>query len=170
MVIQTSLLGFARKWGAVRWYFEITGSAGKSLSKTLIFASTNPQSGNSLIIESKVQYMKITSSNLGRTCCVSEIMFLIFRTILVHNMFPPCSAKRKASDKDLPVRSKVVTPSLMARAEILKNNSLVFCRWFEDKGLFEINYPVGRCYNFLSCLIEFWMIAVKILQHKRINR
>ena len=35
--------------------------------------------------------MKIPSSNLGRTCCV-------------HNMFSPCSAKRRASDKDLPVQ------------------------------------------------------------------
>ena len=50
-----------------------------------------------LFIELQVQYMKITSSNasnLGRT----------FRTIFVHNMFSPCSAKTRASDKDLPVR------------------------------------------------------------------
>ena len=44
----------------------------------------------------------IPSSNLGRTCCV-QILFLTFRTIFVHNMFSPCSAKRRASDKDLPV-------------------------------------------------------------------
>ena len=30
-------------------------------------------------------------------------MFLTFRTIFVQNMFSPCSAKRRASDKDLPV-------------------------------------------------------------------
>ena len=30
---------------------------------------------------------------------VSDIQF----SILVHNMFSPCSAKRRASDKDLPV-------------------------------------------------------------------
>ena len=30
-------------------------------------------------------------------------MFLTFRTISVHNMISPCSAKRRASDKDLPV-------------------------------------------------------------------
>ena len=47
--------------------------------------------------------MKIPSSNLGRTCCV-EKLFRTFRTIFVHNMFSPCSAKRRASDKDLPVR------------------------------------------------------------------
>ena len=38
----------------------------------------------------------------GGTCCV-EKLFLTFRTIFVHNMFSPCSAKRRASDKDLPV-------------------------------------------------------------------
>ena len=69
---------------------------GKSLSEALIFASTNPQ------YELQVQFIKITSSNLGRTGCVQKL-FLIFRTIFVHNMFYPCSAKRRASQKDLPV-------------------------------------------------------------------
>ena len=75
---------------------------GKSLSEALIFASTNPQYDDRLFIELQVQYMKIPSSNLGRTCCVQKL-FLTFRTISVHNMFSPCSAKRRASDKDLPV-------------------------------------------------------------------
>jgi hypothetical protein len=48
--------------------------------------------------------MKIPNSNLGRTCCVQKL-FLTFRTIFVHNMFSPCSAKRRASDKDLPVKN-----------------------------------------------------------------
>ena len=46
--------------------------------------------------------MNIPSSNLGRTCCVQKL-FLTFRPIFVHNMFSSCSAKRRASDKDLPV-------------------------------------------------------------------
>ena len=73
---------------------------GKSLSEALIFASTNYD--NRLFIELKVQYMKIPSSNLGRPCCVQKL-FLTFRTIFVHKMFSPCSSKRRASDKDLPV-------------------------------------------------------------------
>ena len=72
------------------------------MSEALIFASTNPQYDDRLFIELQVQYMKIPSSNLGRTCCVQKL-FLIFRTIFVHNMFSPCSGKRRASDKDLPV-------------------------------------------------------------------
>ena len=40
--------------------------------------------------------------NMGRTCCVQKL-FLTFRTISVHNMFSPCSAKIRASDKVLPV-------------------------------------------------------------------
>ena len=76
-------------------------SKGKSLSETLIFASTNPQYDDRFFIELQAQYMKIPNSNLGRTCCVQKL-FLTFRTNFVHNMFSPCSAKRRASDKDLP--------------------------------------------------------------------
>ena len=78
-------------------------NTGKSLSEALIFASTSPQYDDRLFIELQVQYMKIPSSNLGRTCCVQKL-FLTFITIFVHNMFSPCPAKRRASDKDLPVQ------------------------------------------------------------------
>ena len=74
---------------------------GKSLSEALIYASTNPQYDDRLFIQLHVQYMKIPSSNPGRTCCVQK-SFLTFRTIFVHNIFSPCSSKRRASDKDLP--------------------------------------------------------------------
>jgi hypothetical protein len=79
---------------------------GKFLSEALIFASTNPQYDDRLFSELTVQYMKIPSSNLGRTCCVQKL-FLIFRTIFVRNMFYPCSAKTRVSDKDLPVTELV---------------------------------------------------------------
>ena len=75
---------------------------GKSLSEALIFASTNPQYDNRLFIELQVQYMKIPSLTLGKTCCVQKL-FLTFRKFFVHNMFSQCSEKRRASDKDLPV-------------------------------------------------------------------
>ena len=77
------------------------------MSEALIFASTNPQYDDRLFIELQVQYMKIPSSNLGRTCCVQKL-FLTFKTIFVHNMFSPCSAKRRASDKDLPVNFAII--------------------------------------------------------------
>jgi hypothetical protein len=91
------------RWDAVPTInvpFVVTG---KSLSEALVFASTKPQYDDRLFIELQVQYMKIPSSNLGRTCCVQRL-FLTFRTIFVHNMYSPCSAKRRASDKDLPVQ------------------------------------------------------------------
>ena len=44
--------------------------------------------------------MKTPSLNPWRTCCVQKL-FRTFRTIFVHNMFSPCFAKRRASDKDL---------------------------------------------------------------------
>ena len=80
---------------------------GKSLSEALIFALANPQYDDRLFIELQVQYMKIPSSNLGRTCCVQKL-FLTFRTIFLHNMFSPYSTKRRASDKDLPVFTQLI--------------------------------------------------------------
>ena len=59
--------------------------------------------------------MKIPSSNLGRTCCVQKL-FLTFRTIFVHNIFSPCSAKRRASDKDLPVQPST-TPNPILKSK-----------------------------------------------------
>ena len=93
---------FWKKWTG---FFKIQLhqlSTGKSLSEALIFASTNPQYDDRLFIELQVQYMKVPSSNLGKTCFVHKL-FLTFRTIFVHNMFSLCSAKRSASDKDLSV-------------------------------------------------------------------
>jgi hypothetical protein len=55
------------------------------LSEALIFASTNPQYDDRLFIELQAH--------------------LTFRTIFVHNIFSPCSANRRASDKDLPVKA-----------------------------------------------------------------
>ena len=76
---------------------------GESLSEALIFASTNPQYDDRLFTKLQVQYMKIPSSNLGRTC----------------------SAKRRASDKDLPVSLRFENNSLK-NSEKLQN-------WFDQK-------------------------------------
>ena len=58
---------------------------GKSLSEAHILSSTNPKYDDRLFIELQAQYMKFP------------------RTIFLHNMFSTCSAKRRPSDKDLPV-------------------------------------------------------------------
>ena len=65
--------------------------------------------------------MKIPSSNLGRTCCVQK-SFLTFRTIFVHNMFSLYSAKRRASDKDLPVRKIQIKIQIFLPPLSAKNN------------------------------------------------
>ena len=113
---------------------------GKSLSEALIFASTNPQYDNSLFIELQVQYMKIPSSNLGRTCCVQKL-FLTFRTIFVHNMFSPCSTKRRASDKNLPV-------SFMTSSSVLFKFR---CCW----NIFNCCQALYFDRSFSDCLLEF---------------
>ena len=51
--------------------------------------------------------------NMGRTCCVQKL-FWMSKTISVHNMFSPCSAKRRASDKDLPVLQHLTAPVWVA--------------------------------------------------------
>ena len=81
-------------------------STGKSLPDTLIFASTNPQYDDILFIQLQVQYVKIPSSEHGENMLCTEIS--TFRTICVHNMFSTCSAKIRASDKDLPVHLVLV--------------------------------------------------------------
>ena len=52
---------------------KMNENSGKSMSEALIFASTNPQYDDRLFIELQVQYMKIPSSNMGRTCCVHKL-------------------------------------------------------------------------------------------------
>ena len=69
--------------------------------------------------------MKIPSSNLGNTCCIQKL-FLTFRTIFVHNMISPCSAKRRASDKDLPVSCLlIIFPIFIFQAR----RSPQYCQW-----------------------------------------
>ena len=59
----------------------------------------------------KFNTWKSQAQNMGRTCCVQKL-FLTFRTFSVHNMFFPCSAKIRASDKDLPVWTLTKSKSL----------------------------------------------------------
>ena len=98
---------------STKFYSDFRVCTGKSLSEAPIFASTKPQYDDRFFIELKVQYMKIPSSNLGRTCCVQKL-FLTFRTIFVHNMF--CKKKsfwqrftciRALACQDLKVESDV---------------------------------------------------------------
>ena len=74
------------------------GHTGKSLSEALIFASTNPQYDDRLFIELQLQYMKIPSSNLGRTCCVQKL-FLTFRKFLYKACSPHVLQKEELLTK-----------------------------------------------------------------------
>ena len=50
-------------------------STGKSLSETLIFASTNPQYDDRVFIELQVQYIKIPSSEHCEKMLCTEVVF-----------------------------------------------------------------------------------------------
>ena len=109
--------------------FLCTIDTGKSLSEALIFTSTNRQYDDKLFIELQVQHMKIPSSNLGRTCV--QKLFLTFRTIFAHKMFSPCSAKRRASHKDL----SVTRPESKFTSAVYAENGLVILLLFHKAFL-----------------------------------
>ena len=72
-------------------------STGKSLLEALILRSTNPQYDKRFFIDLPVQYMKIPGSNLGE--------HVVYRNCFWYSeqlLYKTCSAKRRASDKDLP--------------------------------------------------------------------
>ena len=121
----------------------------KSLSEALIFASTNPQYDDRLFIELQIQYMKIPSSNLGRICCVQKL-FLTFRTIVVHNMFSPCSAKRRASDKDLPVQTTSSSFEFVCRD---RTSYPMGTRYLPKYKAYLLN---TNCTQILLCPIRIW--------------
>ena len=54
--------------------------------------------------------------------CTEIVSDIQNRTIFVHNMFSPCSAKRRASDKDLPVINQ---SRLLYSTEILMVSNLI---------------------------------------------
>ena len=64
--------------------------------------------GATFIPDSRVTHNMTTDCSLNYKFNTSKF-FLTFRTIFVHNMFSSCFAKRRASDKDLPVKKKCLS-------------------------------------------------------------
>ena len=147
------------------WENIWTNSTGKPFSEALVFASTNPQYDNKLFIELQVQYMKIPSSNLGRACCVQKL-FLTFRTIFVHNMFYPCSAKARAFDKDLPVSMTIICTRksiIDARNELVGGSSKIsWCDMIEEA-------VIELCRTLSSWLDLGWWYDEKALKYLAID-
>ena len=83
---------------------------------------------------------------MGRTCCVQKL----FRTISVHNMFSPCSAKRRASDKDLPVINKQIITSI-GRIILLRSKFALLLLAFSQGGSGVIQFSSGRVLQHISC-------------------
>ena len=63
-------------------------NTGKSLSEALIFASTNPQYDDRLLIELQVQYMKIPNSEHGKNMLCIEIVFEIQNNLCTEHVLP----------------------------------------------------------------------------------
>ena len=75
---------------------------------------------------------------MGRTCCVQKL-FLTFRTISVHNMFSPCSPKRRASDKDLPVTDELYSHSVFRQRSFISLQILFIVVYFYYICLFSLS-------------------------------
>ena len=118
------------------------------MSEALIFASTNPQYDDRLFIELQVQYMKIPSSEHGENMLCTEIVTDI-QNNFVHNMFFPSSAKRRASDKDLPVLDFVLNLKIIQKisclGEFYVDNSTYHTMMQE--GITYGNYMIERQYT-----------------------
>ena len=67
----------------------------KSLSKALIFASTNPQYDDRLFNELQVQYMKIQSSEHGENMLCTEIVFGIQGNFCTQHVLPMFCKNKK---------------------------------------------------------------------------
>ena len=66
------------------WFFAFLSRLVQvNLCQKLLFLHQLTHNMTTDCSELQVQYMKIPSSNLGRTCCVQKL-FLTFKTILVH--------------------------------------------------------------------------------------
>jgi hypothetical protein len=119
---------------------------GRSLSEALVFASTNPQYDDRFFIELQVQYMKIPSSNLGRTCCIQKL-FLTFRT----NIYTTCS------------------PYVLGKEELLTKIYLYLCSpnclgpfLFQNQCLLTSQFAFWRDFfsEFLSSQIEAHFLTI----------
>ena len=74
-----------------RYGDEDKSDTGKSLSETLIFASTNPQYDDRLFIVHKNCKLRIPAEHVVYTNWFFFVFILTFRTTYVHNMLYPCS-------------------------------------------------------------------------------
>ena len=84
---------------------KCTVCTGKSLSEALIFASTNPQYDDRFVHWITGSIHEKSKLKPGENMLCTEIVSDIQTSdIFDHNMFYPCSEKRRASDKDLPVQ------------------------------------------------------------------
>ena len=126
----------------------LIASTGKSLSKALIFAATNPKYDNRLFIELRVQYMKTPSSNLGRTCCVHKL-FDIQNNFCTQNFL-----------------SHVLQKEVLLPKIYLYNNSIVISQFFDF--FFRTKREMFCCFLQVNVLM-YWKSEVFIFSEQCIK-
>jgi hypothetical protein len=80
--------------------------------------------------------------------------FWTFRTIFEHDMFYPCSAKRRASDKDLPVNVKL-TVKISSIGLVKKKRSLLKVRLFQTAFVVSSILPKNELDNSKRSFVRF---------------
>ena len=98
-------------------------------------------------------------------------LFLTFRTIFVHIMFSPCSAKGRASDKDLPVQEAWAKCFLvhLLEFEILqttwknKTNSIKILDLLMKNWKIRVWYHLLHFFHVICKILNFNMWAAKHL-------
>ena len=126
-------------------------STGKSLSEAFILHQLTHNMMTDCSLNYKFNTWKFLAQNWehGENMLCTDF-FLTFRTISVHNVFSPCSGKRRASDKDLPViknYSKLFFPRLPKMTPFPKT----VC-WQMRSGKNTIWNPILQCTKKLSMM------------------
>ena len=104
--------------------------------------------------------------NMGRTCCVQKL-FWMSETISVHNMFSLCSAKRRASDRDLPVQYIIIYCTLIEISHFFHfaaaSNfiSLFFPQWEQNSCQKHMTNDFSRIPHMIWYVI-IWSILIEI--------
>ena len=124
---------------------------GKSLSEALFLHQLTHNMTTDCSLNYKFNIGKFLAQNMGRTCCVQKL-FLTFRTISVHNMFSPCSAKIRASDNDLPVSKWIF------------GKSEQFHSWNTYRYIF-CQMQIAE----VKCKLTLWNMVMRSKEHRETN-
>ena len=137
-----------------------------NLCQKLLFLhhATNPQYDHRLFSELQVQYMKIPSSNLGRTRCVQKL-FLIFRIFFCTQHVLPMLCKKKSFWQRFTCNSWIAW-ILMRGTHLFQKSSIWIIKSLHKMGqhLFK-----NQCHYFSTIYFYCWPLRTSGLENYRLG-